>query len=131
MASPQEDNQEDTTEEETEEVQETPTEETAKTNPNRSHGNTPPETSLGETTNTEHVEDDDTQDLETVGKEQDQEDSFSLFDIVVSICRNRYYRAIVKSTFMFMIALKMARECHLMRIPMKEYKPFNRPTYIL
>lgn len=52
--------------------------------------------------------------------------SFSPLDLISMIYNNPYYWAIFKSTLLFLLALKMARECKMLRIPMKEYKPFNR-----
>lgn len=52
--------------------------------------------------------------------------SFSPFEFISTIYSNSYYWAIVKSTLLFILALKMARESKMLRIPMKDYKPFNR-----
>lgn len=53
--------------------------------------------------------------------------TFSPLDLLTTIYSNPYYWAIFKSTLLFLLALKMARECNMLRIPMKEYRPFNRP----
>ncbi|KAG5894897.1 hypothetical protein JTB14_030602 [Gonioctena quinquepunctata] len=66
---------------------------------------------------------------------EDTEDSvpaeytFSPMDLLSAVYHNKYYWSIFKSTVMFLVALKMARECYMMNIPMKEYKPFNRCTH--
>lgn len=53
----------------------------------------------------------------------------SPFELVSTIYTNPYYWAIFKSTVLFLLALKMARECKMLRIPMREYKPFNRYNF--
>lgn len=60
---------------------------------------------------------------------QEMKYSFSPFDVVTMIYYNPYYWAIFKSTMLFLLALKMARECNMLRIPMKEYRPFNKPHF--
>lgn len=49
-----------------------------------------------------------------------------IFELINTIYNDRYYWEIFKSTVVFILALKVARECNMMRIPIKEYKPFNR-----
>lgn len=49
-----------------------------------------------------------------------------IFDLLNTIYNDRYYWEIFKSTVIFIFALKLARECNMMRIPIREYKPFNR-----
>lgn len=50
----------------------------------------------------------------------------SPFEYVAFIYKNPYYWEILKSTIIFLIALKMARECKMLRIPLREYRPFNK-----
>lgn len=52
--------------------------------------------------------------------------SYSPFDMVLAIYNNYYYWAIFKSTVLFIIALKMARESKMMLIPLRDYIPFQR-----
>lgn len=49
-----------------------------------------------------------------------------IFDLINTIYNDRYYWEIFKSTVIFILALKVARECDMMRIPIRQYKPFNR-----
>lgn len=49
-----------------------------------------------------------------------------ILDIINAVYNDRYYWEIFKSTVVFILALKVARECNMMKIPIKEYKPFNR-----
>lgn len=45
--------------------------------------------------------------------------------ILTTVYETKYYWELCKSTFVFLLALKIARECNKMVIPMREYKPFT------
>lgn len=65
-------------------------------------------------------------DEQNLGEIKEITNRYSPFEILSMVYNNPYYWAIFKSTIIFLLALKMARECKMLRIPMKEYKPFNR-----
>ncbi|CAH1983373.1 unnamed protein product [Acanthoscelides obtectus] len=63
---------------------------------------------------------------ETEPSSESEKSTKSIGNTLSDIFYHRYFRDIVKSTIVFVIALKMAQECKHMRIPIKEYQPFHR-----
>lgn len=59
------------------------------------------------------------------GAEGEDEDEFDICEFLKAVYENRYYREIVGSTILFVVALKLAKECKNILIPMRYYSPFS------
>lgn len=58
------------------------------------------------------------------GRRRRNEDAFSIINLLQSVYNNKFYWQITKSVIIFAVALKVARECKHIAIPMKDYEPF-------